>query len=53
MPCLNYIAAHCEHLVDHPATLDLLNDTLCYVDDALHQEEQNCSRIAQALENLT
>nr|CDS57865.1 hypothetical protein SYMBAF_40025 [Serratia symbiotica] len=33
--------------------MDLLNDTLCYVDDALHQEEQNCSRIAQALENLT
>ena len=57
--CLNHtllsyisaLGAHRERL-NTPATLDLLNDAVCYVDGALHQEEQNSQRIAQALEQL-
>lgn len=57
--CLNHtllsyisaLGAHRERL-NTPATLDLLNDAVCYVDGALHQEERNSQRIAQALEQL-
>lgn len=52
MLCLNYIAAYYECLGIHKI-LDLLNDTLCYVDNALYQEEQNCSHITQKLQNFT
>jgi len=57
--CLNHtllsyiyaLGAHREHM-NNPATLELLNDAVCYVDGALHQEEQDGRRIAQALESL-
>lgn len=57
--CLNHtllsyisaLGAHRERL-NNPATLDLLNDAVCYVDGALHQEEQDNRRITQALESL-
>ncbi|QUY49983.1 TIGR01666 family membrane protein [Serratia plymuthica] len=52
---LSYISALGAHRerINNPATLALLNDAVCYVDGALHQEEQDGLRIAQALENLT
>jgi uncharacterized membrane protein (TIGR01666 family) len=57
--CLNHtllsyisaLGAHRERL-NNPATLDLLNDAVCYVDGALHMEERDDRRITQALESL-
>ncbi|MGB8666817.1 MAG: YccS family putative transporter [Serratia inhibens] len=58
--CLNHtllsyisaLGAHRERM-NNPTTLALLNDAVCYVDGALHQEEQGGLLIDQALENLT
>ena len=57
--CLNhtftsYIAAlgaHRERLTS-PAILGLLNDAVCYVDDALHQRPADEPRVQQALSEL-
>jgi uncharacterized membrane protein YccC len=51
---LSYISALGAHreLLGNSAVLDLLNDAVCYVDGALHQEEQDNQRIHQALEAL-
>ncbi|MFC0227930.1 YccS family putative transporter [Serratia aquatilis] len=58
--CLNHIllsyisalGAHRERL-KNSAVLDLLNDAVCFVDDALHHEKQDQLRIAQTLETLS
>ncbi len=58
--CLNHtllsyisaLGAHRERL-ENTAVLDLLNDAVCYVDDALHQAPQDNQRVAQALSALS
>lgn len=58
--CLNHtllsyisaLGAHRERL-ENAAVLDLLNDAVCYVDDALHHEADDHQRITQALETLS
>ncbi|WON78243.1 YccS family putative transporter [Serratia sp. UGAL515B_01] len=58
--CLNHIflsyisalGAHRERL-KNSAVLNLLNDAVCFVDDALHYEKQDQLRITQTLENLS
>ncbi|WP_346081955.1 YccS family putative transporter [Gibbsiella dentisursi] len=58
--CLNHtllsyisaLGAHRERL-ENTDILDLLNDAVCYVDDALHQAPQDSQRVAQALSALS
>ncbi|ATA21517.1 putative membrane protein (TIGR01666 family) [Gibbsiella quercinecans] len=58
--CLNHtllsyisaLGAHRERL-ENTDILDLLNDAVCYVDDALHQAPQDNQRVAQALSALS
>ncbi|CAI1792018.1 YccS family putative transporter [Serratia fonticola] len=58
--CLNHtllsyisaLGAHRERL-ESAAVLDLLNDAVCYVDDALHHDAHDRQRITQALEALS
>ncbi len=57
--CLNHtftsyisaLGAHRERLTN-PAILDLLDDAVCYVDDALHQRPADEPRVEQALNEL-
>lgn len=57
--CLNHtftsyisaLGAHRERLTN-PAILDLLDDAVCYVDDALHQRPADEPRVEQALDEL-
>lgn len=52
---LSYISALGAHRkrLNNSAVLDLLNDAVCYVDGALHQDALDHQRITQALEALS
>lgn len=58
--CLNHtftsyisaLGAHREQLT-HPAILRLLDDAVCYVDDALHHQPSDEARVQSTLEDLS